>query len=341
MKTVSVFRTTNKDKVYDNEVLISNFPLEKSDTWLAESKENDFPQDYGIFVMHFRGQSVHLDFRRMKNGYLDDDAIMIQPEGLITEDVDTVAKGRKWTDILISKGKFRPDMDPNSRAVMVLQEKHPVEWVGARDVAFAPGSPGATKYEPGVMITMDEGMAWPGVRMPNFKEFFLDMKLFKKQRMVERIIEIPQTWDQPAAQTQQWQTWLPEDQVPYILSKRQRKDRRDYIPADGESAIPPWWREKIPTAMAWWSEKGMGQELSDKEKMDKLDAAYNYLISKGEPLGQELAESIPYSCDTFIKFANSSILDLSNSNFPLEVKFSDAIYKLLRTKNGGLVLNKD
>jgi hypothetical protein len=297
--------------------------------------KNDFPLNYGLFVVHFRGQSAHLDFRRMKDGYLEDDAIMIQPEGMIDEEVDTVAKGKKWTDILIAKGKFRPDMDPNTRAIMVPQEKHPVEWMGARDVAFAPGSPGATKYEPGVITTMDEGMAWPGVQMPNFKEFFLDMNLFKKQRMVERIIEIPQTWDQPVAQSQQWQTWLPEDQVPYILSKRQRKDRRDYIPADLESAIPPWWQEKIPSEMQWWS-----THLSDKEKMDKLDAAYNFLISKGELLGQELSESMPYSCDTVVESPMNTTLDLNNSNFPLEVKFSEEKYKLIRTKNGGLVLNK-
>ena len=324
IKSFSVNRTFNRNTEHaDNEVLVSNFPLKKSDTWLAESvdlnKENDFPQDYAIFVAHFRGKSAHLDFRRMKDGYLEDDAIMIQAEGLIGEDVDTVAKGKKWTKVLLSKGKFRPDMDPNSKVVLVPQEKHPTEWMNARDVAFEPGSPGATKFEPGVIITMDEGMAYPGAQRPDFKEFFLDMKLFKKQRMVERLIDIDGS--------KIWQTWVNmEDQIPYILSDGQRKDKRDYIPADGEKAIPIWWEEKIPKEMQWWS-----AGTSDKEKMDKLDAAYNYLISKGD------IQSKPINTES----VNSKVLDITESRLPLKIKFSDSTYKLICTKNGGLILNKE
>ena len=137
--------------------------------------------------------------------------------------------------------------------------------------------------------------------------------------MVERLIDIDGS--------KIWQTWVNmEDQIPYILSDGQRKDKRDYIPADGEKAIPIWWEEKIPKEMQWWS-----AGTSDKEKMDKLDAAYNYLISKGD------IQSKPINTES----VNSKVLDITESRLPLKIKFSDSTYKLICTKNGGLILNKE
>jgi len=246
--------------------------------FLQEAKKplDEYSKNSAILVNHFRGKSVHLDFRRKQNGFLEGETILNAPAGLVTEEVDTVAKGKKWNAELLAKGKFRPDMDPTKKAVLVGKARQPLEWINVREVSYPPGSVGATKWEWGTFVTMDEGMAYPGVQRVYFKEFFLDMKHFKKQRMVERLLGVSPEWEKKPKGPTQWQTWITLEEVPYILTKRQRKDKRDYIPKEEEKAIPPWWEEKIKPEHKWWL-----KDLPPKERMKRLDLAYNDLIEKG------------------------------------------------------------
>jgi len=270
---------------YSEEERYETKPLKntKFKEFLAEGKKplDQYPKNYAILVNHFRGQSVHLDFRRKQNGWLEGETIANEPAGLITEEVDTLEKGRKWNQVLLKDGKFRPDMDPNQKVVMFPKSKQPLEWINVREVVVEPGTVGATSEGPGVFITMDEGMAFPGAQRPYFREFFLDMGHFKQKRIVERLIGVSQEWDKPPKGATQWQCWITDDEVPYILSMRQRKNKRDYVPKDGEMAIPPWWEDKIKPEFKWWSEKAMGAEFSDSEKMKRLDMAFNDLIEQG------------------------------------------------------------
>ena len=301
----------------------------------AKKAPEDYPQNYGTLTIHYRGKSAHMDFRRKQDGYLEGETIMTQPEGLVTEEVDTIEKGKKWTAVLFEKGKFRPDMDPKEKVVMVEKKRQPLIWLNAREVSYDPGTVGATKLEPGVFITMDEGMVYPGAQKPHFKEFFLDMKKFKG-RMVERIIGVGPEWDNPPDEKKEWQTWFNlEDQTPYILSKRQRKDKRDYIPADGEKAIPPEWEQKIQPGFRWW-EKG----LDDKEKMHRLDLAYSDLIERGHLNGDKLSEEQLQDAFFKIQTANPIPSDVTFSSFPIELNYENNTYTLVKTKNGKLLLNK-
>ena len=244
-----------------------------------EEKRNleEYPKNYGILVNHFRGKSVHLDFRRKQNGFLEGETILHQPSGLIDEDVNTLAKGEKWNKILLEKGKFRPDMDPNKKVVIVPKETHPLDWLNVREDVFPPGSVGATRFTEGVFITADEGMVYPGTQKPYFKEFFLDMKKFKG-RMVERIIGVGEEWESPPAGVElQWQAWTNlKNQTPYLLSRRGR-ERREDVPPNMVSWLPPEWEKKIPTDMRWWE-----KELDKEEKLSRMDKAYNFLVEKGE-----------------------------------------------------------
>ena len=122
---------------------------------------------------------------------------------------------------------------------------------------------------------MDFGFAYPGVRKPYFREYFLDMKKFKKKRLVFRLIPVREEWKNKPPDQLQWQAWITEDDIPYLLTRRARL-KKDYIPAEGEKAIPPWWEEKIKPEHRWWV-KG----LSPKERLRRLDLAYNDLVERG------------------------------------------------------------
>jgi hypothetical protein len=251
----------------------------------AKMPLESYPKNYGILVNHFRGKSVHLDFRRRQNGFLQGETIMNEPVGLITEPVDTIEKGKKWNDVLMKKGKFRPDMDPNQKVVMVDKAQQPLEWLNAREVIFEPGQVGATKENYGVLITFDEGMVYPGVQKAYFREFFLDMKHFKG-RMVERAIGVGKEWEKPpAGQTVQWQAWTNMvEQTPYLLTSRGREKHED-VPPEGVSWLPPEWEQKIPSDMRWWK-----PGLSNEQKLALMDKAYNSLIANGELKDKPLKE---------------------------------------------------
>jgi len=253
---------------------------------LFKKNPKDYPKNYAVMLNHFRGRSVHADFRRKQNGFLEGETLMNAHKDQITEEVDTLEKGRKWNKVLLEKGKFTPDMDPNKKVVMVQKEKQPLEWLNVREVVLEPESVGATKFEPGVFITMDDGMAYPGVMKPFFKEFFLDMKHFKG-RMVERLIPVGKEWEKIPKEKMIWQCWTNlEDQQPYLLSKRGRQ-KKDYAPPDGESGLPPEWEKKVKPELRWWEKK-----LSRGEKIKMMDEAFNDLVDREEIKARKLKEAV-------------------------------------------------
>jgi len=251
---------------------------------MSEKDPEKYPKNYAVIVAHYRGKSAHLDFRRKQNGYLEGETMMNAPEGLIDEDVDTLEKAKKWTDVLLQKGKFTPEMDPNKKVVIVPKSKQPLVWLNVRDVAYPPGSVGATRFEWGVFSLMDDGMVYPGVQKPWFKEFFLNMGKFKG-RMVERLLGVGGEWTEKPKEELQWQAWFNMvDQTPYILSERGRK-KKDYVPKEGESCLPPEWEARIPADLKWWI-----PGLNETEKMNRLDKAYNLMVSKGFVKGKTIQE---------------------------------------------------
>lgn len=248
---------------------------------VLELSKKSHPKHYAVIQAHFRGKSLHYDFRRKMNGWLEGETLLVQPEGLIKEEVTSVKQGREIIERFQNEWKFRPGMDPNKKVVVEPKAKQPLEWLDMAPGTVEPGTVGATKEGPGVFTLVDSGFAYPGVKKPYFKEFFLVMKKFKG-RMVERIVgwrEDPEGKPTPGIRLQ-WQAWMCKDeegsQVPYILTRRARI-RKDYVPKEGEKAIPPLWEKRIPEQFRWWKDG-----LSPKERMKRLDQAYNFLIDQKE-----------------------------------------------------------
>ena len=253
---------------------------------LFKPSPENYPKNYGVLVNHYRGKSLHLDFRRKQNGFLMGETLLTAPKGLITEPVKTLQDANKWNEILWNKSKFRPDMNPNEKILLTGKAKQPLMWLNVRKNVFEPGSVGATRFEEGVYSLWDDGMVYPGVQKPYFREFFLDMKKFKG-RMVERLIGVGEAWEKPPKGAVVWEAWTNMvEQTPYLLTRRART-KKDYIPKEGEKAIPPEWEAKIKPEFKWWI-KG----LKPKDRMTRLHQAYNDLIEKEVLKGRPLKESL-------------------------------------------------
>lgn len=251
--------------------------------WEEELAKKKRPQDLpkGTFHLdlHFRGASVHKDFRRKMNQHLQGWTITDQVEGAITEKIKNLADARKWKWNDKKLFKFQPDMgDENIKCVAIKKADQPLVWMGVRNVVFPPGSVGATRFEPGVFLPLDEGLSDEGTQKSYFEEYFLYGKHFKG-RLVIRLIPVRKKWRKKPKEKLQWQCWMtssdPESQLPYLLTPRGRK-KRDAVPPDGESWIWKEWKRKIPKELQWW----LGAP-SRETKFNMIDKSYDYLIDKG------------------------------------------------------------
>lgn len=240
-----------------------------------ELELNTHPKNFAVMQAHFRGKSVHFDWRIKMNGYLEGWTLLCQPKDLVLEPVLTLAQGREIVKENANKWKFRPDMDPNKKCVAIPKARQPLEWLDVAPGIKEPGEVGATKEYPAVFILIDSGPCYPGVSKPYFKEYFFDMKKFKG-RVVVRVVSFE---DGPEKKARlQWQAWMTKkdeaSQVPYLLTRRART-RKDYVPEEGKSALPPWWESQVAPQFRWWEKR-----LPRGEMLKRMDLAYNDLIHR-------------------------------------------------------------
>ena len=258
--------------------------------WEEDLAKKRRPQGHpkGTFHLdtHFRGASAHRDLRIKVNDHLRGWTITDQVEGAIKERVDSLAKARqyKWNNSKIFK--FQPDMgDKNVKTVAIPKSDQPSVWLNVRNVVFPAGSVGATRFEKGVFLSVDEGMAYQGVQKPYFKEWFLRGRHFKG-RFVVRLIPVRPGWEKKPKSKLQFQCWMTastaKGQLPYLLSPRGRS-RKDVAPSEGESWLPPEWEAKIKSEFHWWP-----NSKSKQAKIKLIDEAYNDLIERGEIKARKL-----------------------------------------------------
>jgi len=245
--------------------------------------QREYPKYSFVMQHHWRGKSCHLDFRRKVNVHLEGETILDQPAGVVKEPVETMdeaARQEKRID-----WKFDPKMDPTKHVLVTGKAKQPLVWLGVEGIVEK-GEIGATKEFVGVFYVSDRGSYMPGVEKAYFKEFFLyGNKRFKNGiRMVERLIETQARRDAeeedegrpPTGGPLVWETWIAKEDRPYLLTLRGRR-RRDYVPAQGVSALNERWEKLIKQEFRWWKKKG----LSRKEALDMMDRAFNDLVARG------------------------------------------------------------
>jgi len=248
---------------------------------VKKRRPQDLPLGWFIIQLHFRGASVHKDFRRKQNSHLKGRTFTDQVAGAITESVDNITKLNRWAAKWKDSGiyKFQPDMgDKNIKVVAIKKADEPLVWATITNVCFPPGSVGATRFEPGCFKIIDEGLSDEGTQKPYFEEYFLRGKYYKG-RLVIRLIPVRKEWIKKPKAKLQWQTWMCKrdlnSQLPYLLTARGRK-KRDTVPPDGQSWIWKEWENRIPSELRWW--KG---RPSRAEKLNKMDEAFDFLIDKG------------------------------------------------------------
>ena len=183
--------------------------------------------DY-IIQAHFRGKSVHLDLRILRDkDYAEGWTILGQQSGILAEPVTTLAAAKKWAcaqrlwKFSLKTGKIMPrkietTIQGRKRTIVrpgSLQATRkvgliPKEWMKLEGVVPAgkdvPGEPipaGATAQYPGVFVIIDKGKLTFGARKPNFFEYFIEQGRLLSGRIVFRLVSRTQVrkdsaWEQ-------------------------------------------------------------------------------------------------------------------------------------------------
>lgn len=254
-------------------------------TDLAKIDPKRLPQWFWVLESHFRGRSEHEDFRVKQNDHLEGWTIAGQVKGAMP-DVDTLTDAKALVDRFDdpAKFKFRPSMDPAKVKVFATRkESQPLIWLTAVNRVVPPGTVGATKEEIGVFYGKDWGILWPGTKKPWFEEYFIYGKRFEG-RLVFRLVELEER-GRALEPGLNFLTWMAKDVHPYIMTRRARVEKREDVPPDGISWLPPNWEAAVPTEMRWWEGK-----LTKGQKLDRMDKAYDHFIETGVLSGRKLAK---------------------------------------------------
>lgn len=222
---------------------------------------------------HYRGRGAHIDLRFEGPGkkYLIGWTISAQTPGGIKESVENLDDARKWFKTpdawkidfekgrvkmrQVRGGQIRPAQLYSSR-----KAKEPLPWMKFEGKVPA-GKVGATRYEAGVFLVIDDGPIQLGTQKPYFHEYFLDGDIFKGRLVFRQIGRLEKQDVLPVGVEARdmrdpffWSMIQPLDQQPYVLSPEAVEKK--WMPPDGHSALPEEIRSQIPLQFRYWVEKG-------------------------------------------------------------------------------------
>jgi len=239
------------------------FPKEVVELALAPYLE--MPKGEHPFVMqhHWRGRSVHVDWRMKANGYLVGWTVLDNPKG--TPRVETMEEAKRALKSVpfIFKAK---NLNMGRRAE--TKARQPLDWLRVHGVT-KPGDPGATRERIGVISIFEKGVWISGVQKPYFHEYFIKSSIgtfFPKNqwfRIVIRRIGVPvldpETKKPLKKREAMWRALIPSTQEPYVISQRAMK--RKYKPPKTNTTPFPieWTKKNFSKQYAKWGEYMKGK----------------------------------------------------------------------------------
>ena len=250
---------------------------------LVKKKLQNFPMDdkphESVLQNHYRGKSAHMDFRIKIDRYLLGLTMFIEIPNAIREDVNTVAQAKtiekNWNRFFKLRNVPQTEIEAASHKIRVTwKAQEPTDWLKVEKVV-EPGEVGATKTEFGVFSIVDKPTVYFGAQKAYFKEFFIQGKVIDGRWVIRYL---PNPWKEEPRTNFVFLMWKPEDQVPYVLSKRAVEKK--WIPPYGISCLPPAIRKSIPDAFKYWVKKENTERLTIRNALIDAIKAGSVKIAK-------------------------------------------------------------
>jgi len=216
------------------------FPIEVVKLQLAPYMETPPGEHPFIMQHHWRGRSVHVDWRMAVNGHLVGWTVLDNPKG--TPKVETFEEAIKASKSVPFKFKST-SLNIGRRAE--TKARQPKVWMQMKGV-IKKGDPGATEHGPGVLYPFEKGKVYYGAQKPYFHEYFVKSstgRFFPKGkwfRIVVRAVQVkvldPETKKPKKGVEIMWRALIPSDQVAYALKRGLKKQ---WKPPKGQIPVPP------------------------------------------------------------------------------------------------------
>jgi hypothetical protein len=232
-----------------------------------------------ILQAHFRGKSVHLDFR-LKTGddFLTGWTLAAQKAGAVP-DVDTVGEGKQIASSFSTEGSdWNKAFIAPDRVRAFPKQVQPVVWLTVGGKRFEPGEIGATAEEAGVFAEIAKPKVTPLILTPFFAEYAVedDPKFggLLTFRLLTGQAGAPQAEIDAGRQTREgeafWTAMLTDDLTPAVL--RTRAVHTGLMPPLGRSGLPIGIRASIPKEFQYWRQKTekAAQEVRDALVKERL-----------------------------------------------------------------------
>jgi len=196
-----------------------------------------------VIQHHWRGKSVHSDWRMEYNDHLLGWSVLDNPPD--TPFVASLQKAREVYRKLKKKFQFRAD-NKNVGLRAETKARQPKSWLMVEGVV-PPGGVGATKNYPGVFLIIDKGVFWAGAQKPYFHEYFVKSEMKdspfpndKYTRIILRAVNVqvidPETKEPRPGKELMWRVMIPGDQTAYALKRGLKKK---WLPPRIKKGKPP------------------------------------------------------------------------------------------------------
>jgi len=228
-----------------------------------------------VFQSHFRGRSVHGDFR-VKTGedFLTGFTLAIQRAGKVP-DVDTVPEGKRLAVTFNMEGSYwnKPMNAPN-RVFAAVKSLQPPIWLEIEGRKFEAGEVGATAEEEGVIVRIARPQVTHLILKPFFAEYAVEGDQKFHGLLTFRLLvgrgdaseEEVETGRRTREGEAFWVAMFNKDLTPSVL--RRRAIATKTLPPKGRSALPLGIKNAIPPEFRYW----------EKDKPSEVEATRNALI---------------------------------------------------------------
>lgn len=251
-----------------------------------------------VMQLHFRGRTAHLDFRILVGDHLVGWTLPIQRAGTIKEPVTTLAEARRIArgyDVAEGNRFLKPMLAPSGTRAEP-KARQPKVWLDIGDFVFEPGTVGATRNLPGVILEIDRPKIEFGRQESRFHEYFVtDSKLWNGIWFVRLLVgrggepeeEVEAGRATRAGETF-WKFSISKEFLPSIL--KPRTARRGDMPPDGTSWIPTSLERDVPPPFRYWEKKGaeakrirdalVEEDVIDEKSVRIVNGEFRNVVSK-------------------------------------------------------------
>ena len=251
-----------------------------------------------VVQLHFRGRTVHADFRILVADHLVGWTLPMQRAGVIKEPVTTLAEARRIArgyDVAEGNRFLKPMLAPAGIRARA-KARQPKKWLDLGDSVFEEGEVGATRNFPGVLLEIDRPKIEFGRQESRFHEYFVtDSKLWNgiwfSRLLVGRGGE-PEEEVEAGRATREgetfWKFSISKKFLPSIL--KPRTVRRGDMPPAGVSWIPVSLERDVPAPFRYWEKKGaeakrtrdklVEEDVIDEKSVRIVDGDFRKVVSK-------------------------------------------------------------